>query len=146
MKHLVTFLIALPIVALTSAAASGQTTIASWSFEGVTTTNTGMDPVISAGSAQADAGALTAGSAFGAHHASSSTVWSNPAGNGSTKSLSATNWSVGDYFQFLFSTTGYNQIWIRCDQTGSNAGPRNFKVQYSTDGSVFIDATGTNST
>ncbi|HZI47889.1 MAG TPA: hypothetical protein VFD75_08815, partial [Pyrinomonadaceae bacterium] len=57
--------------------------LSGWSFEGVTTTNTGQTPIVSAGSAAADSGALTAGSFFTAFHTSTSTVWSNPAGNGS---------------------------------------------------------------
>ena len=35
--------------------------LAAWSFEGVTTTNTGTAPVVSVGSAAADSGVLTAG-------------------------------------------------------------------------------------
>src|SRR6476659_1136687 len=60
--------------------------IAGWGFEGVTTTNTGQTPTVSVGSPVADSGVLTAGSSFTAFHTSSATVWSNPAGNGSTKS------------------------------------------------------------
>src|SRR6185295_7792614 len=104
--------------------------LSGWSFEGVTTTNTGQTPTVSVGSATADSGVLTAGSAFTAFHTNASTTWSNPAGNGSVKSLSSNNWGVGDYFQFSFSTTGYNAINITWDQTGSATGPRDFKVQY----------------
>ncbi|HEY2866408.1 MAG TPA: hypothetical protein VGJ02_04900, partial [Pyrinomonadaceae bacterium] len=117
-----------------------------WGFEGVTTSNTGSTPVVSAGSATADSGAQTAGSSFTGFHASSAAVWSNPAGNGSAKSLSSNGWAVGDYYQFTFSTTGDSHISITWDQTGSNTGPRDFKVQYSTDGTNFTDATGPNST
>ena len=124
----------------------GQTTIASWGFEGVTTSNTGTAPILTAGSATADAGALTAGSAFSALHTSATSVWSNPSGNGSTKSLSSNGWGIGDYYQFLFKTTGYSSISITWDEIGSGTGPRDFKVQYSTDGTTFTDATGTNST
>jgi hypothetical protein len=127
----------------------GQSIIARWNFEGVTTNNTGSDAVVSGGSAQADSGALTVGSLFSAHHVSASTVWSNPAGNGSTKSVSSNNWTTtgtpADYFQFQFSTTNYSGIVVSWDQTGSNTGPRDFKVQYSTDGTSFTDATGSNS-
>ncbi len=112
-------------------------TLAAWSFEGVTTTNTGQTPNITVGSATADSGALTAGSAFTAFHTSASTVWSNPVGNGSPKSVSSNNWGVGDYYQFSFSTSGYGAINITWDQTGSATGPRDFKVQYSTNGSTL---------
>ena len=129
-----------------TANAPTATVLAGWGFEGVTTTNTGTTPTVSVGSATADTGAQTAGSSFTALHASSSTVWSNPAGNGSAKSLSSNNWGVGDYIQFLFNTTGYNGISITWDQTGSSTGPKDFKVQYSTNGTTFTDASGTNST
>jgi hypothetical protein len=120
--------------------------IVRWGFEGVTTTNTGTDAIVSVGSAVADSGAQTAGSFFSAHHASASTVWSNPVGNGTAKSVSANNWAVGDYFQFQFNTVGFSNLFVAWDQTGSNTGPRDFKVQYSTDGVNYTDATGTNST
>src|SRR5215813_895849 len=120
--------------------------LAGWGFEGVTTTNTGQTPTVSVGSPAADSGALTAGSAFTGFHTSAATAWSNPAGNASVKSVSANNWAVGDYYQFSCSTIGYNAINITWDQTGSNTGPRDFKVQYSTNGTTFTDATGTNST
>src|SRR5436190_10364531 len=90
--------------------------LAGWSFEGVTTTNSGQTPIVSGGSATADSGALPAGSAFSAFHANSATTWSNPVGNGSAKSLSSNSWSVGDYYQFSFSTTGYSAINITWDQ------------------------------
>src|SRR5215471_2421358 len=118
----------------------------SWSFEGVTTTNTGTLPVVGGTGASADSGVLTGGSAFTGLHASSATIWTNPVGNGSAKSVSSDHWGVGDYYQFSFSTSGYTGITITWDQTGSNTGPRDFKVQYSIDGSAFTDASGTNST
>src|ERR1051326_1343387 len=139
------------LVALISApnlrrATAAGTTLSGWGFEGVTTTNAGQTPSFSAGSGVADSGALTAGSAFTAFHSNASTVWSNPAGNGSAKAVSSDHWGVGDYYQFSFSTSGYTAVSITWDQTGSNTGPRDFKVQYSTNGSTFTDAAGTNST
>src|SRR5207244_4838055 len=97
------------------------------------------------GSAAADSGVLTAGSSFTGLHASSSTIWSNPAGNASSKSVSSDHWAIGDYYQFSFSTSGYSAISITWDQTGSGTGPKDFKVQYSTNGTTFTDATGANS-
>lgn len=117
----------------------GQTTIARWNFEAVTTSNTGTTPTITTGSAIADSGALVAGSAFSALHASASSAWSNPAGNGSNKSVSSNNWGVGDYYQFAVSTTGYSGISIKFDQLSSSTGPANFKVQYSTNGTTYKD-------
>ena len=85
------------------------------------------------------------GSASG-FHTSSSVTFSNPVGNGSLESFSSNYWSVGDYYQFQFSATGYKDLIITWDATGSGTGPKDFKVQYSTDGTNFTNATGTNST
>jgi Secretion system C-terminal sorting domain len=111
----------------------GQTTLATWTFESVTVASTaGSALSISTGSSVADIGSLTTGSAVSAFHTSSATVYSNPAGNGTVKSLSSNTWAVGDYYQFKVATTGYNDIALSWDQTGSNTGPAPFKVQYST--------------
>jgi len=110
-----------------------------WTFESVTTTNTGTSPTFGISSNVADQGSLTSGSLFTALHSSISSVWSNPVGNGTTKSVSVTNWSVGDYWQFQASTIGYTSLKVMFDQTGSNTGPRDFKLQYSTDGTTFTD-------
>ncbi len=123
----------------------GQFTMAKWTFEGVTTTNTGTAPIFSVGSAVADLGVQTSGSSMTGLHASSSTVWSNPSGDGTAKAISSNNWAVNDYYQFQFNTTNFNNLSITWDQTGSATGPRDFKVQYSTNGSTFTDATGPNS-
>ncbi len=120
--------------------AVNATILAKWTFDGLTVSSTaGTAPVITAGSASADSGALTAGSAVSGFHTSSATTWSTPAGNGSLKSLSSNNWSVGDYYQFAFRTTGYAGIVIIWDQTGSSTGPRDFRVQFSIDGTTFVD-------
>jgi hypothetical protein len=78
------------------------------------------------------------GSASGLH-AASTTVYSSPGGNGSARSLSSNVWAVGDYYQFTVPTSGFQNIMISFDQTGSNTGPGYFKLQYSTDGSTFND-------
>ena len=49
------------------------------------------------------------------------------AGNGSTKSLSANNWSVGDYWQLQLSTVGFSGLSLSYDQTGSATGPQGFR-------------------
>jgi len=111
-----------------------STTIAQWTFE--TSIPAGNGTTISGIAAE-----VGSGTASGVH-ASSSSAWSNPTGNGSPESFSANNWGVGDYFQFQTSTTGYSSISLQWDQTGSNTGPANFKVQYSTDNSSYTDASG----
>jgi hypothetical protein len=64
---------------------------------------------------------------------------SNPVGNGSSESFSANGWDVGDYYQFRTSTIGVNNIGLIFDQTGSNTGPRDFQLQYSTNGTTFTN-------
>src|SRR4051812_6428344 len=90
--------------------ASGQTPIAKWTFEGVSsslsyapgagvsTTNFYADQGIQAGTA-----ALT-----GVHSGFGTPTYSSPAGNGSARSLSANGWTnnPGDYDQILVSTLG----------------------------------------
>lgn len=136
-------LLTLSIVAATTSVAfsaaivvpDGSTVLASWSFDGVTTTNTGT----SASAGLADIGALTAGSSATALHTSAATVYSNPAGNGSAKSFSSNNWAIGDYYQFVVATTGFSNINVTFGHFGSGTGPKDFKLSYSTDGTNFSD-------
>lgn len=108
----------------TSAGSAAADTIASWTFE--TSLPTAAGPY---------SPEVGAGSATGFH--SGGSTYSNPVGNGSNESFSSTNWSVGDYYQFQVSTVGYTGISISWDQTSSNTGPRDFQLQYSTDGTTF---------
>ena len=43
------------------------------------------------------------------------------------------------YYQFQVSISGYSGVSLTWDQTSSNTGPRDFKLQYSTNGSTFTD-------
>jgi len=119
------------VVSTTSAAIITQ-----WTFEPGTTGNppsgsgtdiTGISPSTGSGTASG-------------HHASASTTWDNPSGNGSVESFSSNNWAVDGYYQFQTSTTGSNGIGLSFSQTSSSTGPRDFKVQYSTDGTLYTDA------
>jgi hypothetical protein len=78
------------------------------------------------------------GSAFGLH-ASASSVFSSPTGNGSTRSFSANTWGLGDYFQFQTSTVGFSgtHLTISFGQVRSGTGPTGFQLSYSTDGTTF---------
>ena len=120
-------------------------TLAKWTFEGINTTNTGTAALVSLGSNAADTGLQVVGSEFHFVKSNSSSVWSNPTGNGSNQSVSTTHWSVGDYYQFKIKTQNYYDLKISMDQTGSNTGPRDYKIQYSTDGLNFTDAIGAGS-
>jgi hypothetical protein len=64
-------------------------------------------------------------------------TYSNPGGNGSAESFSSNGWNIGDFYQFQVSTTGLLDIGISFDQVSSTTGPRDFKLEYSTDGSSF---------
>ena len=113
--------------------ARASVVLANWTFENYTPSAT---PTATGPTLLAEAG-LGAGVAVATGvHASSSAVWSAPAGNGSAKSLSVNNWTVGDYFQFRTSSSGYAGITLGWDQTGSSTGPTNFSLLYSTDSGV----------
>ena len=118
------FLSCLAAVLLSASAAFAQSTLAKWTFEtSVPTTAGPFNPEIGSGSAT--------GSHVGA------TVYSSPAGNGSSHSFSSTLWAVGDYYQFTVSTTGAQHIVVTFSQTSSGTGPGQFQFEYSTDGIHF---------
>jgi len=71
-------------------------------------------------------------------HASASTTWSSPVGNGSFESFSSDRWAVGDYYQFQVSTAGMEDVTLTLDHASSNTGPRDFRIDYSTNGIDFI--------
>ncbi len=121
-------LLALLAVAVGSSARAN--TIADWNFETNNTTQTAAISQILA----ADGGG--SGEAWG-NHASSSTVYSAPAGNGSAHSFSSNTWAQDDFYEFQVSTSGLQNIGIQFDQTSSNTGPGLFQLQYSTDGVNF---------
>jgi hypothetical protein len=113
---------AIACIALGSAAAGARAdTIADWTFE--------SSAPVSAGPFAADAGS---GAAMGFH--SGASTYSSPAGNGSSHSFSSTNWLAGDYYQFTVSTLGFSNLSLSWDQTSSNTGPKDFELEYSTNG------------
>lgn len=116
---------AVPVLVLGLATAGAHAaTIADWTFETTQPTT--------AGSFTPEVGS---GSALG-HHVATST-YSSPVGNGSAHSFSSTAWAAGDYYQFQVSTTGLSGITLSWDQTSSNTGPKDFTLQYSTNGTTF---------
>ena len=125
----------LAIFALAAFAAKADT-LADWTFE-----NTGIAGVTGSDFTYgpADTGVQTAGSSMTGHHASATSAWSFAAGPGSARSLSATGWAVNDYFQFSLSTANYQDLQIGFDARGSNTGPRDFSIAYTTDGSTFTN-------
>lgn len=122
MKKL-SFILGLAVIAT----ASQAVTIANWTYEVSIPTTAGPH------AAEFGTGLSTG------IHASGSTVYSNPVGNGSVESFSSNFWSVGDSYQFQFSTLGLSNINFAWDQTSSNTGPRDFQMQLSNDGSFFTN-------
>ena len=113
------------VLGLTSTTAFADT-IAQWTFETSLPATAGpFSPEVGSGSA----------SGF---HAGAAT-YSNPVGNGSSHSFSANTWAVNDYWQFQVNTTGFNNVALAWDQTSSNTGPRDFQLQYSTNGTTFTN-------
>jgi hypothetical protein len=121
-------------------------TIADWTFQTSASTNA-LFARIAAGAGTsvtnifADIGSGTASGL----HASASTAWSSPSGNGSTNAIGANNWTAGDYFQFSVTTAGFTNITLAYDQTGSSTGPGKFALAYSLDGLSFTVFGVTNS-
>lgn len=119
------FLIGCIAMGLTCSSASASI-IANWTFETSAPTTAGTF-----------APEVGVGQASGFH--SGASTYSSPAGNGSLKSFSSNTWALGDYYQFSTSTLGSNGITVSWDQTGSNTGPKDFKLSYSTNGTSFSD-------
>jgi len=119
------------VLILVSATVTQAAIIANWTFEVNTPAdlnNSTAGPAVSA-----DVGSGT----FSGLHASAASDWSTPLGNGSANSYSVNTWTSGDYFQIHISTIGLSGISLSWDQAGSSTGPRDFILQYSTDGSSF---------
>jgi len=110
-------------------------TIAHWTFEplALSAANTNTPPDGWLNDIAPETGSGTA-SGF---HADTATAYSTPAGNGSPTSISANHWSVNDYYEFAISTSGFKDINLSYDQTGSSTGPANFQLSYSVNGTDF---------
>ncbi len=121
------------IAVLAIGASAQAVNIATWSFEVNTPADLTDSSTISG--IAADSGSGTA-SGF---HALPATDWTTPAGNGSANSLSSNTWSTGDYYQFVFSLSGFQNATITFDQAASGTGPKDFTVQVSTDGTNFTN-------
>ena len=144
MKKIITLL---SILFLGITYGNAQSVIARWNFEALDFTSaTGNSFTVDVGSVVADSGALVTGSEFSALHASATSAWTTPVGNGSSNSASGTGWADGDYWQFKVSTTGFSSIALSWDHMGSNTGPKSYIVQYSTDGTIFTNAPGAGAT
>lgn len=129
-------------IALASLASNAVgATIVDWTFE----TLPASPAVVTAGPYTAETGVNATGSEATGGTGGGTTVgtYSSPAGNGdgntSLHSYSSNGWDVGDFWQFKFSTVGATGMTLSFDTAGSATGPKNFKVQTSTDGSSYTD-------
>jgi hypothetical protein len=118
-------------VLLETSSAQPPVVIANWTFE---TTQPAASPGAGVWITNI-AAEIGSGIASGFH--SGASVYSTPAGNGSSHSFSSTLWAVGDLYQFVVSTAGRSGVSIGWDQTSSGTGPGKFNLAYSTDGQNF---------
>ncbi len=115
-------------------AVSVHAQIAQWTFE--TSLPSGFTLSTAAGVPSTSLSPeIGSGSAFGLH--SGASFYTSPAGNGSLRSFSSTNWAIGDYYQFSTSTLGFSGIAVDYDQISSSTGPGKFALFYSTDGTSW---------
>jgi Immunoglobulin domain len=124
-------------VVLMPASATFAATLAQWTFESLTLSaaNTNAPPNGWVTNVTAESGSV-GGTASGFHNTAAA-VYSTPAGNGSSKSLSANNWSANDFYQFAVSTVGDQNVVVSFDQVSSSTGPGRYYLAYSTDGITF---------
>lgn len=109
-------------------------TIAWWTFE-----SPNIPPTVVGSSITGLLPSVGSGTASGVH-ANAATTFSTAVGNGSANALSANNWTVGDYWQFRVSTTGFKDIQLSFAQRGDSTGPTNFNLAFSLDGANFTTA------
>ena len=107
----------------------GQTIIAGWDFEN-------KDPIADTGISMNLNREITSTSPSTINYVSGS-------GGPGTYSTNNINWDNGQnlkYWQISISTQGYKNLNLSSKQYSSNTGPRDFKIQYSTNGSIWSDA------
>jgi hypothetical protein len=127
-KLFMSALAGLALLAGTFVQQASATTLAQWTFE--TSLPTTAGPHLAEGGLFAASSEALGGTGG---------VYSNPVGNGTAESFSSTLWDLGDYYQFKTSSLGYQGLSLTFDAISSSTGPRDFKVQASTDGSLFTD-------
>ena len=114
---------------------TNRVTLAKWTFESATNTNSGTQSAFF----KPEEGQQTNTALASSVHASSSTKFTFPTGNGSSNGFSSDRWTTGDYFQFDLSSVGYRGLKLKFDQTASGTGPLRFKLSYSMDRVNFVD-------
>ena len=130
LKSFTASVVTLVAVALSSTTASADI-VAQWTFETSLPTTAGD---------HAAEGGIFAATSFASTN--SGGMISNPVGNGSAESFSSNGWNAGEYYQFLTSTLGFQDVTISFAQAASNTGPRDFQFQYSTDRTTYVNFGG----
>ncbi|MFD2328564.1 S-layer homology domain-containing protein [Cohnella sp. GCM10020058] len=129
MAFIMLFSLLVQMVGVQPAAAASPTTIASWDFDGSSPLATGGTPA-NAGIAKMD---------VGGGPSSTLSYVTGVAG----KAISTTNWQAGTgYWTTIIDTDDYSNIVLSWKQYGSNTGPKEFKLQYSTNGIDYTDVNG----
>ena len=119
----VRFIAAIFLLLLSINRAAGQTTLASWASSGSHTPTTASSGNIS----------MMLNNSQGSYNATA--TCGGP--------FYASSWTTGAYWQCDVATTGYSNITISSfSAKGSNTGPRDFKIQYSTNGTTWTDLSG----
>lgn len=121
-----TLLICLSI--LLSITSKSQTTLVAWNFED-------KDSIADAGITSNFGRTITTNT--------SASVKYYQGSNESGSSISSVKWENGTdlkYWQISFSSQGYKNLNLSSKQRSSDRGPRDFKLQYSLDETVWVDA------
>jgi hypothetical protein len=110
--------------------------IANWTFE--SSAPSGLAP---AGGWLTNISAeVGVGTASGWH--SVPAAYSPSPGNGSLSGFGVTNgWAMGDFYQFVVSTVGMQNLSLSYEQSSSSGGPISFHLEYGTDGQHFTHDT-----
>ncbi|NOU99817.1 Ig domain-containing protein group 2 domain-containing protein [Paenibacillus sp. LMG 31457] len=116
------------MIPLAATAAQGDlVTLAKWDFNASAASPTGGVQAGSASSVTAGNGPVLQAYAAGVT-------------GGADKAINANGWDKGGgYWLASFVTTGYSNIVLSSKQYGSSTGPKEFKVQYSLDGTTWKD-------
>ena len=137
MKNMNTMtLLAAGTCAMIAASAANAAVVVGWSIpSALTAPLTGATYAVGG----ANDGANKVGSSLTGFHASTSTVWGSPTGNGSAYSFASNGWAKDDYYQVSFAATGYQNLSVSWDQARGGNGPATFKFQVSINNGAFTD-------
>ena len=112
-----------------SLSTQSQTIIARWDFEN-------KDPIADAGIAANLTREITSTSQSSINYVSGS----GGSGSFSTNNINWDNGQDQKYWQISLSTLDYKNLNLSSKQYSSSTGPRDFKIQYSSDGVIWFDA------